>query len=476
MFPYNNTNAHPCFDNSPRFAEKPPTVMVNGYKTTYNSNAFDPEGDSLHFEWAAPYSAINTPITAFSPGYSYTSPLPSATQNITNIAATIDPYTGQISYLSNNSGAFVTNFVAQAFRNGILVSQVQRELQVVLVSAIQANTPPFLYAPFPQNTWDMYSDTVDAGEMVTFTLHAKDYNLTNDSSHTQTISFTASGALFGNGFISPTAGCLEPPCATLNPPPPDTATYNFFTTFNWQTECNHISFGNGNLDNMVDYYFVFDFKDDFCAVPGFTMKTVKLVIRDPKLPAPQIWNVTTNATNGDVTVKWTPVTDPLMVFKHYDIYYKTGYNEPWQYLDSVKPVNQFQYIHIGANGNAVPLWYKMKTRSGCTGSQLSGFGNTWLSPSATLWLSNGQNLQPDIQMFVESESGAQNLMCSSPSDGKILVQIMDQTGRVVYDFTEAISGGNTLNKIALPNLTSGVYFFRGLVNGFSKTGKFVVVK
>ncbi|MDD4986460.1 MAG: hypothetical protein PHQ43_11900, partial [Dehalococcoidales bacterium] len=62
MYPYNNTNVSTCFDNSPRFDERPSTVICTGYPYTYNHVASDVELDSLVYAWDTPLNtSISTP-------------------------------------------------------------------------------------------------------------------------------------------------------------------------------------------------------------------------------------------------------------------------------------------------------------------------------------------------------------------------------------------------------------------------------
>ena len=93
MYPYNNSNTYPCFDNSPEFAENPKTVISAGYPYSMYSNAFDKEGDSIIYKWGQPMGSASTPLT-YSMGYSYQNPLPDTMQNPNNVAAVLDSITG----------------------------------------------------------------------------------------------------------------------------------------------------------------------------------------------------------------------------------------------------------------------------------------------------------------------------------------------------------------------------------------------
>ena len=113
MFPYNGRNANPCFDNSPRFYEIPRTIICTGYPFVFNHNAVDDELDSLAYSWDQPLNS-NTSSTVFdappipyqSP-YTITSPLPGPSQNPNNVAAVLDPVSGEVRYTSYTGGTFV---------------------------------------------------------------------------------------------------------------------------------------------------------------------------------------------------------------------------------------------------------------------------------------------------------------------------------------------------------------------------------
>ena len=131
MYSYNGQNANPCYDNSPVFAEKPSTVICNGYPFTYNHNAYDPDLDSLAYTWAQPLIENGSPIVAYATGYSYINPLPGPSLNPNNVPATIDANTGEISFTSYTQGAFVTVIKVSTYRCGQLIAEIFREIQEI---------------------------------------------------------------------------------------------------------------------------------------------------------------------------------------------------------------------------------------------------------------------------------------------------------------------------------------------------------
>lgn len=383
MYSYNGQNADPCFDNSPTFAEKPSTVICTGYPFTYNHNAWDKELDSLSYQWAQPlddYGASLTPY--FAPGYSYSSPLPGPTQNPNNVAATVDPFTGEIEFTSFTQGAFVTVSKVSAFKCGVKVAEIFREMQVVLL-ACGTNTPPAVSAPFPDpvsGLYTVYSDTVYAGEIVTFPMSGTDFEFLPDG-NAQTMHLFASGPQFGANFTSTTTGCLNPPCAILNPPPLPAPTglagqFGVQTNFSWQTDCNHLATNSGCLSTSNVYNFIVKVRDDFCPAPAISWATITIVVLPiPILDAPDFRCVAVNPS-GDVTLTWIPPVDTVNSFNSYHIYSASSPSGPFTVVDSIFNYNTSTYTDVGAGANTQSVYYYMKTRSSCNGSYYSASTDT----------------------------------------------------------------------------------------------------
>ena len=94
------TPADPCFDSSPEFKEQPKTILCTGFPFSYSHNAFDEELDELVYSWGEPLDdflstynpPVDPPILTFNAPYTISSPLPGN--------PTLDPTTGEVSYLS----------------------------------------------------------------------------------------------------------------------------------------------------------------------------------------------------------------------------------------------------------------------------------------------------------------------------------------------------------------------------------------
>lgn len=366
MYAYSGMNANPCFDSSPKFLESPSSVICLGYPYTYNHNAYDPELDSLHYSWAEPLDdtvggTYNPPLNPapvpFAATYSYNSPLPGPAQFASNVPATINPATGEISFTSFTQGNFVTVVKVAAWKCGQLVAEIYREMQIVLLPCAPNNPPGVTYTS--------YSDTVTAGALVNFTLNANDPGFLADGITPQTLTILATGSQFGTGYTSSVAGCSNPPCATLSAAPPVSGATTVSTTFNWQTDCTHISNNTACNTPANTYTFVFKVKDDFCPAPAENISTVSItVLSKPVVLSPQPRCVSV-LPSGDVTLTWSSPVDTGGTFNAYMIYSSNVMAGPYTVIDSIFTLGTTTYTHVGANANTAPVYYYIRTRSGC---------------------------------------------------------------------------------------------------------------
>ncbi len=378
MYPFQGRNTYPCYDNSPVFAEVPSTVICTGYPFKYNHNASDKELDSLAFAWAPALQSAYTPM-GYTATYSFNSPLPGTAQNPLNVPATINPYNGEISYTSYTNGAFVTVTKVTAYRCGIKIAEIFREMQIVLLACPGSNTPPNIRGPFfnPVTGLYEYTDTVYAGEVVDVDIVAIDYG-TLPNGNPQMVTLEASGLDFGAGFINQTSGCPRPPCATLNPTPTLSAMLAVSTHFHWQTSCDHLTHPAsitgipgicGTLFNV--HTFVIKAYDDFCPAPGIQIATISIVVLPVDvLPPPEI-KCTEVGSNGDITLTWVPPPDPHNTFNSYHVYYSNSPTGPFNRIDSIFTYSQTSKTYTGLGGNSGPRYFYMTTRSGCYGKYFS---------------------------------------------------------------------------------------------------------
>jgi len=382
MYSYNGAITSPCFDSSPVFAQVPAVIICSGNAFTYNHNAYDVDKDSLVYSFGQPLDWLNgaswipnvSPASIFfDPTYSITSPFPGVAQN-GSIPATLNNETGEISFKPNFTGNFVTVISVKSYRCGVLVAEIFREIQVVVIQC-GLNIAPAATAPFVNVITGLqtsFIDTVQAGDLVSFSITATD-NGTSIIGFPQTISVNASGGQFGANFTDALNGCAFPPCATLSPAPPTVLANNGTITFNWQTTCNHVVFDFDCYIPRNTYTFVLQFQDDFCPAPAYNIATIAVVVEAPEvLPPPQL-RCTEVQPNGNVQLTWVPISDPDNVFVAYMIYSSASASGAFNLIDSVFSINQNTYNHIGTNANTAPVYYQIRTRSFCGTNSVLGF-------------------------------------------------------------------------------------------------------
>jgi len=369
MYPYNGQNTDSCYDSGPRFTEPPTSLRCAGYPLRYNPNAIDADLDSLSYQLIDAQTQGGTPMT-YAPGFSGISPFPGS-------GTTLNPVTGQLEYNSSPSeaGRYSVVMAVDSWRCGQRISTVTRDMTISFIActpnSIPAISTPNWTAPA---TGSGYEVTVQAGDLVNFSLSGTDNDLLNGNP--QTVTFNASGAQFGSDLSNPNSDCLTTPCATVTNAP-STAIGGVSTEFNWQTSCDHIGYFDdcGKITNT--YNFLFSFRDNFCPASGINVVNVAVtVVGEPIIESPDPHCAST-AANGDITLSWAPVTDnnvPQSFFE-YAILHSTSPNGPFQEVGTVANINAGTYIHSSANtveppSTTGPNYYVIRTRSGCLDSQL----------------------------------------------------------------------------------------------------------
>lgn len=364
MFPVPNAVPGTCMDNSPRFLQDPYLVSCQGEPYEYNLHPVDLDLDSVVVSFGTPFDEMNAgaynpplnpPAIPFEVGFSATNPTPDAVFNAGNVAANLDPASGNLTFTSNNIGSYVVKVIAQSYRQGVLIAQVEREMQLIVVNCAGTNNAPVINGPFA----GLFETTVTAGALVNFTLTSTDVELLQDGSP-QSNFLSVTSPQFGTNFTSNT-GCLNPPCATLNQTPIITGVQGSSVQFSWQTDCDHLVDAYGNVAAVVPYNFVFKVQDDYCDIPKTTYKTVTINLLNPGIISPTSINCISTAPNGDITIEWDPVLNPDGTFVEFQLHsvqngqigtYPIGTTS----VTLPAPGNDFDYfvnVVSGCNGNAI---------------------------------------------------------------------------------------------------------------------------
>ena len=447
MFPYFGQNANLCFDSSPDFYQKPSTIICAGEKFTYNHSAFDVDLDSLAYDWAKPLEGnlcgtspcqiggvfaqganpLEIPFDA-ADGYSFNSPYPGTMQDPLNVPAVLDPETGEITFTSNTNGEFVSVIKVTAYKCGQKVAEIYRELQTVIASGCASNEPPVISA-LANNS---YRDTVKVGDTVRFRINILD-SIRADNPNVDSIFVFASGQQFGANFTNPNAGCLNPPCATLSSPLPDTGIGRYTTDFYWEVTCDHIQnttpicYATAN-----SYQFIVRAFDNFCPAAGQTIATYTItILADSLVDNPDI-NCANVDGSGDVTIDWDGIYDPDKTFSAYLIYVADFRNGPYTLLDSIFDSTLTSYTHIGAGANANSKHYIVRVRSGCQ----AGWTILPADTISTLYINPILN---DTCISLNWTGLTRPLSSNSDTNYLIYREYPEGSGFILYDSTNLLS-------------------------------------
>lgn len=258
-------------NNSPVFNSLPtPFVCVN-QPVNYSHGAADPDGDSLVFSLVDCRDAANVSV-GYSNPYSGTNPVP--TNNIS-----IDPATGNISFIPSATAVAVLCIQVEEYRNNVKIGETTRDIQFSVIDCTSgsfANVAPT--ATGVNGTNDFFID-VCAGSPVNFNVN------TTDPDVGQTVSITPLNTIQGASFT--TNGAANPT-----------------GTFTWQTTPSDSGFYNLTLD----------VRDDACPILGINVYSYYIrVLPGDLTPAySQVNPSAVGACDGSITVSYTNNTGHVL--------------------------------------------------------------------------------------------------------------------------------------------------------------------
>ena len=486
MYPFGNSNMHPCFDNSPAFAEAPQTIVCAGYMSSFNYYGWDKEHDSLTYEWGEPLLSTGNPLSPYASGYSYQNPFPDKTINPNNIPATVNPHTGNVRFRSYTTGAFVTSMKVTAFKSGIKVSETWRELQI-LVANCGNNTKPLLTAEFLNG--QAITDTIfaNAGDTIVFNIKANSNQLLPNGNK-KTLSLNVYGNQFG-GYIpssgsaaasmDPNNGCIQPPCAIISPASgpgnPYSDSLNLQTQFRWVTDCSH-----SHVNSCCGYYFntfrfSFAVKDDFCPVPGRRATSVLIKVLQKRAPDVKLRYIRYNYTFMTVDFGWKKYLDNDSNFISYDIYYSPDINGPFTKIDSI--YNRHQIVYSHSIGNATKAYYYMQLSAYACNKQDFSINSDTLSIDITSIDASIPQTQFELfQSEPNPTNGLTKIRYSIDKRAKGIFQLLDLTGRVLLEKNLQSDYGKNEIMLETNQFTEGVYYYRVIFGDISRTKKLIIVK
>ena len=388
MYPYTDPsgtifpNGNICYDNSPIFKEEPKLILCTGYPFSFSHLAFDVELDSLSYSWAEPlgdefnYNPTNPSAIAlaFDPPYSVNSPIPGN--------PTLNNQNGEISFLSNTSGIFVTCVKVAAFKCGQIVAEIFRDVNVALISCGTLpngtqNSPPIITAPLGLQNWitslnpstglPSYETTVMAGELVSFSVVATDNDI-NSTSFLQDLSLEVEG-----GQLDPLLALSNVATFTITSSSPG----NISGDFLWQSNCDHMQdYGCGRQGGA--YTFNIKSYDDFCPANGIVIATITINVIPPQ---PDLRCLAVDASGGvDLFYSFPPSVVDTNI--KYDIYHSKQLGGPYALIDSTFYPDT-NYYHSGPDADISKSYYFLLGSVTC-GTNIGGVGSDTLLYSDTL--------------------------------------------------------------------------------------------
>lgn len=176
-----STNSSPVFLNPPI-----PFAQV-GTPFNYNPLPYDVDGDSLYWQ-------LDTPLTSaglYVAGYVY----PFAD---TALPFTMNPLTGEVSFLPNTIGYFQASFLVNEYRAGVKIGEIRRDMQIIVGPSIApppmigttSNTFPYAGKQFYLAPGSAFSMTLIATESdnryLTITGNGEPFIITNGATVTTT--------------------------------------------------------------------------------------------------------------------------------------------------------------------------------------------------------------------------------------------------------------------------------------------------
>ncbi len=169
------TESYPV-NSSPVFRQRPPLFICRGATLTFDHSATDPDGDSLVYVIRPATSSLDynnlgatynfpmptpsnppppppyRPVT-YAPSYSAQQPFGP------NGIFQIDPKTGILTINAPNLGLYTVAISVLEYRNGVLLSEVKRDMQFLVVDCLPIGPPPQITHQFPPDV-EVKGDTV----------------------------------------------------------------------------------------------------------------------------------------------------------------------------------------------------------------------------------------------------------------------------------------------------------------------------
>jgi hypothetical protein len=368
MYPYypnGSTTAAPvssCFDNSPEFTEPPAAILyTTGLDFVFNNNANDADLDNLYYSFADPVVNLSETLaetwdpTAWWTNYPYynsTNPF-----GLLPTQYSFNNLTGEFSFKPIQNGSYVTAFKVISYKCDQKVAEVYRDFQSkVLIPDENQNTNrfPTVIPPFKRPSGTPSNEfSVIAGKDMLVPIVIRDSTAGGLGISPQSIELSVNGIAMGTANADTAVGCPFPPCAILtrnkknytfspsNPAPTIIQNipgevfgygYELGASYGavvqdtvwmyWPTSCSNLNKkDNCNGLESSRYNFVVTAKDNFCRVPGKTIRTFSINVLPPDFYlSPPIRCITYNQITRQVSMDWGVAPGDTNTFVRYEIY------------------------------------------------------------------------------------------------------------------------------------------------------------
>ncbi|MBP6334106.1 MAG: T9SS type A sorting domain-containing protein [Bacteroidia bacterium] len=134
-------------NSTPVFLNPPVTLAQKNAPYYYNPLPFDVDGDSLAWSLDIPLNLGAIPVVG------YTLP-----QGAASGPYTLNNLTGEISWMPDSNGHWVSSFLVEEFRNGIKIGEIRRDMQIIVVDDTTNYSPMVINtSSWPQDALGNFS-------------------------------------------------------------------------------------------------------------------------------------------------------------------------------------------------------------------------------------------------------------------------------------------------------------------------------
>lgn len=347
-------------NNSPTFNQTLPTFICVNENFQFDLSATDVDGDSLAYRLQSPYTAgdrndpVPIPIPPPFQTVNWLPPFNAGNMMGGTVPLQIDNQTGLLQVQPNQLGQYVFGVTVEEYRNGNLISEITRDIQVNVIDC-PINFPPQVQrASGGSDTLGFY-----AGEMACYDFSITDNN--GQGAGVDQLTISARGDILGGGALSP-------PFASFNA---TNGTSPITADLCWQPACDSI----GNVYPI----FIQVSDDNNCPGPNVARDTFYLEILPPRAEPP-VLNCVSVVGPNQIELNWTalPELDGHLGFSFYTIERNDGTG--WRPISLISHATQNNYTDFSAiNNDATSYCYRIRTTLRCPGNIQSQPGNEMCS-------------------------------------------------------------------------------------------------